>query len=54
MSKNKMDINKGFVVGYGALAVLALMAGFITNFSSNLTVDADLLSSGSSDRKSVV
>ncbi len=48
MSKNKIDINKGFVVGYGALAVLALMAGFIVNFSSNLTIDADLLSSGSS------
>lgn len=48
MSKNKVAINKGFVLGYSAIAILALVAGFISNYSSNLTVDADLLAPGSS------
>lgn len=41
MSNGKVKINRGFVLGYAAIAILALLTGFVTNYSSNLAINAD-------------
>jgi len=48
MANSKVAINRGFVLGYAAIAILALLAGFVSNYSSNLAIDADTLGAGSS------
>lgn len=48
MASSKVAINRGFVLGYAAIAILALLAGFVSNYSANLAVDADTLGEGSS------
>ena len=41
MSNGKVKINRGFVLGYAAIAIFALLTGFVTNYSSNLAINAD-------------
>lgn len=48
MSNGKVAINRGFVLGYAAIAILALLTGFVTNYSSNLAINADTAGTGSS------
>lgn len=46
MSNNRVAINRGFVVGYSAIAILALLTGFISNYNSNLSINADTANNG--------
>lgn len=46
--RKRIAINRGFVMGYAAIAVLALLTGFVTNYSSSLQIGADTVGDGSS------
>lgn len=46
--RKRVAINRGFVLGYAAIAILALLTGFITNYNSSLEINADTVGEGSS------